>query len=364
MGERFLPLYLLALGGGIFSVGTFNFLQNLLNAFSSYPAGWLTDKLGVRRALMVFALAAITGYLLVIFSPHWSFVVIGFVIILTWSAVSLPAAMSLVSQVLPSKKRTVGVALHSLVRRFPMALGPILAGLFVDSHGDKDGVRLALYLGLGFCVLGGFVLQALLQVDKSGETKPMGDPLRLFKKMAPDLKELLVSDILIRFCEQIPYPFVILWCMKTIAKPVSGFQFGILTAVEMATAILVYLPVARMADKAGKRPFVLITFFFFSAFPFCLYFSRSMPLLIAAFILRGLKEFGEPARKALILDLCPKDQKAGMFGFYYLLRDTVVSLAALGGAFLWAQSPELNLFTATGFGLLGTLWFWLKGREV
>lgn len=364
MGERFLPLYLIALGGGIFSVGTLNFLQNLLNAFSSYPAGWLTDKLGVRRALFTFTLAAITGYLFAIFSHHWSLAVVGFVLILTWSAVSLPAAMSLVSQVLPSKKRTMGVALHSLVRRFPMALGPIIAGLLVDAHGDEKGMRLAFYVGLGLCVVGGLLLQVLLPSHPEVETKPMAQPFRLFKKMAPGLKELLVSDILIRFCEQIPYPFVILWCMRTIAHPVSGFEFGILTAVEMGTAVLVYLPIARLADQAGKRPFVLITFFFFTAFPAFLYFSRSLPLLIAAFILRGLKEFGEPARKALILDLCPADQKAGMFGFYYLLRDTVVSLAALGGAFLWAQSPEVNLFTATGFGLLGTLWFWFKGREV
>ncbi|HDZ24046.1 MAG TPA: MFS transporter, partial [Desulfobacteraceae bacterium] len=82
-----------------------------------------------------------------------------------------------------------------------------------------------------------------------------------------------------------------------------------------------------------------------------------------AFILRGLKEFGEPTRKAMIMDLAPEDLKAAMFGLYYLLRDVVVSVAAFGGAFLWQVSPLTNFLAAFGFGLLGTLVFALWGED-
>jgi len=87
-------------------------------------------------------------------------------------------------------------------------------------------------------------------------------------------------------------------------------------------------------------------------------------MLIAAFVLRGLKEFGEPTRKALIMDLAPEDRKAGVFGLYYLIRDVIVSLAAFGGAFLWRVNPSLNLLSAFAFGALGTLWFALRGRDL
>ena len=62
--------------------------------------------------------------------------------------------------------------------------------------------------------------------------------------------------------------------------------------------------------------------------------------------------------------LAPEDRKAGMFGLYYLIRDTIVSLAAFGGAFLWAIRPEVNLLAAFGFGLLGTIWFAARGRDL
>jgi len=83
-----------------------------------------------------------------------------------------------------------------------------------------------------------------------------------------------------------------------------------------------------------------------------------------AFIIRGLKEFGEPTRKSLIMDLAPDHCKAGMFGLYYLVRDVVVSLAALGGAFLWEISPVTNFLAAFGFGVIGTLGFAVFGRDV
>jgi len=95
-----------------------------------------------------------------------------------------------------------------------------------------------------------------------------------------------------------------------------------------------------------------------------LFYCRSFEWLIAAFILRGLKEFGEPTRKALIMDLSPDSCKAGMFGLYYLIRDIFVAGAALGGAFLWQISPQTNLVTAFVFGIIGTVGFALFGRDI
>src|SRR5512136_3356401 len=77
MAERFLPVYLLALGGGTLSVGLLNGLDNLLSALYSFPGGYLSDRLGYKRALVFFNLVAMSGYLIVIIFPHWLAVFIG-----------------------------------------------------------------------------------------------------------------------------------------------------------------------------------------------------------------------------------------------------------------------------------------------
>ncbi len=369
MAERFLPIYLMALGGGALSIGLLNGLDNLLSALYSFPGGYLSDRLGTKRALLVFNIIAMSGFLIVILVPSWQFVLVGAVFFLSWTAVSLPATMSLVAKVLPTNKRTMGVSMHSFVRRIPMALGPVLGGFCIGIWGEVNGVRFAFVVAFFLSFVAAILQQALIEEDAS-ETAGNGDPhtpeknpLRLFREMSPFLKRLLVSDILVRFCEQIPYAFVVVWCMKTVTSPVTAFHFGILTSIEMATALLIYIPVAYFADRTAKKPFIVTTFVFFTLFPLVLLFCQSFTWLIFAFILRGLKEFGEPTRKALIMDLAPEDRKAAMFGLYYLMRDVIVSVAAFGGAFLWQIGPNVNFLVAFSCGLSGTIAFALWGKD-
>jgi len=371
MAERFLPIYMLAIGGGALAIGLMQAMDNLLSALYAFPGGYLADRLGIKKSLLLFNLLAMAGFALVILVPSWQAALAGAVLFISWSAVSLPATMSLMYKVLPANKRTMGVSMHSLVRRIPMALGPLLGGLFIEIWGERDGVRLAFAAALVMAIVAVLLQQRMIEesparvsVADAGTLKPEKNPLKLLRLMNPAMKGLLVTDILVRFCEQIPYAFVVVWCMKVIAQPVSAVQFGMLTTIEMATAVLIYIPVACLADRGTKKPFVLITFVFFTLFPLVLLFSNSLLWLIGAFILRGLKEFGEPTRKALIMDLAPDHCKAGMFGLYYLIRDVVVAVAALGGAFLWQISPQTNLVTATVFGIIGTLGFAFFGRDM
>jgi MFS family permease len=379
LAERFLPIYIVALVTSEWLTthlpGFLNGLTNLLGALYSFPGGYLSDRLGIKRALLVFNVLAMCGFLIVILIPAWPAVFVGAVFFLSWSAVSLPATMDLVAKALPKSKRTMGVTMHSLIRRIPMAVGPVVGGAFIMKWGAVTGVRLSFVAALALAILALVLQQVLIEDDRARKAVggsgpgPEKNPLRLLREMSPALRNLLVSDILIRFCEQIPYAYVVLWCMKRPgwtggAGPVNALDFGILTSVEMATAVLIYIPVAYFADRTMKKPFVTITFVNFTLFPLLLLFCNSFWTLAGAFVVRGLKEFGEPTRKALIMDLAPEGRKAGMFGLYYLLRDVVVSVSAFGGAYLWAVSAKTNFLVAFFFGVVGTIWFALRGKDL
>jgi MFS family permease len=300
--------------------------------------------------------------------PRWQAVVAGSFLFLSWSAISLPGTMGIVSKALPKGKHVMGVTLHSLVRRFPMALGPVLGGIFIDTWGPVKGVRVAFSVAIVLALIAA-VAQQILIADSKPVRRPEWEhhPLALYRAFSPALKNLLLSDILIRFCEQIPYAYVVIWCLRPVAgyhgALVSATQFGLLTTIEMATAVVCYLPVAKYADAGNKKPFVVTTFINFAMFPLVLLFSRSFGMLVVAFVIRGLKEFGEPTRKALIMDLAQEDRKEAFFGAYYLCRDSIVSLSAFAGAFLWKTGPAANFLTAFAFGMIGAIWFAMFGRE-
>jgi MFS family permease len=162
-----------------------------------------------------------------------------------------------------------------------------------------------------------------------------------------------------------PYAYIAIWTINTAGGAgITASQFGVLTAIEMLVALLVYIPVAYFADRMRKKPFVVITFGFFTLFPLLLWFSRTFSLLVVAFIIRGLKEFGEPTRKALIMDLSPEDNKPVYFGSYYFYRDVIVTGSAVAGGFLWnSTSPSVTFIISTLFGLLGTLFFAAWGSD-
>jgi MFS family permease len=354
----FAPKYLETLGAGVFFIGLFDALQTFLGAVYAYPGGWLTDRWGQRRSLLLFNLLSLGGYVLVLLWQHWIALLFGSFLFLAWSALSLPATFSVVATSLQWQQHTMGIGIQSMVRRVPMMIGPLVGGWLVAKFGWSAGVNYSLALCLTLGSLTMLFQWCMFEPEaelRTGAKEPAGFRA-VISSFTPALRELLVSDILIRFCERIPYAFVILWAIDH--GGLSAQQFGYLVAFEMITAMVCYIPVAHLADKCGRRPFVLATFLFFTLFPVTLIWATTFGGLAVAFVVRGLKEFGEPARKALIIGEATPELRARTYGAYYLIRDCVVTSGSFLGAWLWSISPQANFIGAAVCGGIGTLWFW------
>ena len=356
----FAPKYLQTLGASIFIIGLFDALQTLLGAVYAYPGGWLTDRWGQRRSLMLFSALSLAGYAVVLVWHHWLALVLGAFLFLAWSALSLPTTFTVVATSLKAWQHTMGIGVQSMVRRVPMMLGPLAGGWLITRFGWTQGVQYALLLCSLLTLLTVALQWFMFEPGKEEQAATIEangtNFLAVVRSFTPALRELLVSDILIRFCERIPYAFVVLWAMNHVG--VNAQQFGVLIAFEMVTAMICYIPVAHLADKYGRRPFVLVTFLFFTLFPVTLVWANSFGWLALAFVVRGLKEFGEPARKTLIIGEAVPELRARTYGAYYLIRDCVVTSGSFLGAWLWSIGPRANFIGAAACGGLGTLWFW------
>ena len=363
-GERlwlgFAPKYLETLGATVFIIGMFDALQTLLGAVYAYPGGWLTDHWGQRRSLLLFNALSLAGYVLVLVWQHWMALLVGSFLFLAWSALSLPATFTVIATSLGKHQHTMGVGVQSMVRRVPMMVGPLVGGWLITRYGWEQGVHYALLgcivLSTATAVFQWFMAEPDAKTAARDARTATLSFVGVVRSFNPTLRELLVSDILIRFCERLPFAFIILWAMNH--GGVSAKQYGWLVAVEMVTAMLCYIPVAHLADKHGQRPFVLATFVFFTLFPVTLLWANSFGWLAVAFAVRGLKEFGEPARKALIIAQAVPEIRARTYGAYYLIRDCVVTTGSFLGAWLWSLSPQVNFIGAAVCGALGTFWFW------
>ena len=360
---RFVPKFLQAVGATVFVIGLYDALRTLLGAVYAYPGGVLVDLWGHRRAFIIFNLVSIVGYALVLVVPHWGAVIAGMFLFLSWTCFSLPATFSLIGATLEANRHSMGVGVQIVIKRLPIMIAPIFGGILIDRFGIINGVRIGLLASIFLSAVTILVQRQLREepIQRTQSTAAIGpksERWNLWQSLrgfSSPIRRLLLSDILIRFCERIPYAWVVIFAMDYIG--VSGEQVGVLTTIEMLAATLCIIPSSHFADKYGREPFVIITFVMFALFPISLLVSRSFSALVIAFAIRGLKEFGDTSRKALIIGYAESERRGQMIGAYYLVRDLIVSTGAILGAYLWKLGPALNFLGAAAFGVAGTIFY-------
>ncbi|HJR08129.1 MAG TPA: MFS transporter [Pyrinomonadaceae bacterium] len=356
MGEelwkKFLPKYMEALGAGTLAIGLFGTVKDFFDAIYQYPGGWLSDRLGRRRAFLSFITIASIGYLIYLLSPSWPFLFIGLAFSMAWHSMASPAVFALIGDALPKERRAMGFTVQSMLKRVPMTLAPLAGGALIARMGVLAGVRTGLALTLALACIAVVVVRAInipLAVGAPANIRGVWSSFHVA------LKKLLVSDIIIRTCEGLAEVFIILYVTNVTGIGVA--QYGALVAVQMTTAILVYIPAARIADRVGRKPFVIATFICFALFPVAVVLAKGFATLVAAFVIGGLREIGEPSRKAMIVDFAQPHLRARTVGLYYLVRSLTIAPAALVGGLLWKIAPQTPFVAAGIIGIIGTIVF-------
>src|SRR6266576_1287177 len=229
---RFVPKYLQTVGATVFVIGLYDALRTLLGAIYAYPGGLLVDLWGHRRAFLFFNLISIVGYALVLFIPHWGAVIAGMFLFLSWTCFSLPATSSLVGATLAANRYSMGVGIQMVIKRLPIMIAPIFGGILIDRFGVVPGVRIGLIISILFSAAT-ILVQRQLREEPSPKVAvaEQWNFWRSLREFNAPLRRLLLSDILVRFCERIPYAWVVIFAMDYIG--VSAKEIGVLTAVEM-----------------------------------------------------------------------------------------------------------------------------------
>lgn len=356
--KKFLPKYLEALGASVPLIGLFGTAEDFLDAIYQYPGGWIADRFGRRNAFFLFLGLACIGYLVYLFGPSWPFVFVGLAFAMAWQSMASPAIFAIIGDALPPERRAMGFSIQSILKRVPIVIAPLVGGVIITSHGIITGVRVGLIVTLVIALLTA-VLICLININR--EVHASINIFGVWKSLRSNLKRLLISDIFIRTCEGMADVLVILYVTNVLHMSMA--RFGALLAILFTTTLLIYVPAAKAADRVGRRPFIIATFCAFALYPLAVISAHDFPGLVLAFIIGGLREIGEPARKAMIVDFAEPKLRARSVGLYYLLRSMAITPAAAIGGLLWKYSPQTPFLIAGIFGIAGAFIFIATVRE-
>jgi MFS family permease len=350
-------------------VAIFAFALNLFEGVCYIGGGHLTARLGDRGSLMFFALLTISGYTLFLCFPFSRpITIVATLLILGWEPLSVPVTFTTVGSTVTQERQGMAFAIQSIQKRLPKILGPAIAGFVLDTvaarYAEPEAGRMEAmhWLVVGALVLGLISLLVQMRWMPKRKTSPPGPPAwDIVGGFDPALKRLLLAEVFTRWCDWLVREFVVLYVV--FVRGVSLTEAGLLISLQHVVALLTYLPIGRLTERAGLRPFIGLTFVFFALFPLVLAVTPT-EWLIVAFIVYGLREIGEPARKALITSRMPEAVRARGVGLYWGLRSFAICWASLAGAAVWlAFSPEVLLYAAFGLGCVGALVYATMQRQ-
>lgn len=358
--QSYVPKYLTALGASSVLVGVFASMKDLLDGLYQYPGGWAGDRFGRKRALMLFTMTAMGGYACYALAWHWGLVFVGLWFVMAWKAGAFPVTFAVIGDALPQGQRVLAFSVQSMLVRVPRVVGAPLGGLLLAALGITTGVRVAAGITLLLAAL-------VLFAQQRGYHEPAAvaafepTPMRqILARLPRTLKQLLLAECLVRFGEAIAAVFIVLYVTNVLGHSVP--TYGLLYALQQAISLVMYLPSGRLAAWTGSRLLIALSFLFFALFPLAVQWAHGLPALCLAFLVGGLKEMGEPARKAFIVDLAEPSQRGRVVGVYYTIRNLLIVPAGTIGGLLWTQTPQLPLQVAGVVGLLGLAVFWLGAK--
>jgi MFS family permease len=356
--KKFLPKYLESLGASVAAVGLFGTAEDFFDALYQYPGGWLADYWGSRRAFLTYLAVTAVGYLIYLFSPAWPYLFLGLAFVMVWQTMASPTIFATIADALPKDRHTMGFTVYSVLKRIPVVISPLVGGAIMGVVGLARGVRVGLLVTL---VLAGCAATLLLSLRLPAGARDAVKIGGIWDSFHPTLKRLLASDIVIRLCEGMADILVVLYV--TNVSRITLPEYGMLIAIQLLTSIFIYVPSAKLAERIGRKPLVVVTFLCFAFYPVAVILAHNFSGLICAFVLGGLREIGEPSRKAMIVSFAQQQLRARTVGLYYLVRSLSITPASLIGGLLWKVRPETPFVTAGIIGLLGTLLFALTVEE-
>jgi MFS family permease len=163
------------------------------------------------------------------------------------------------------------------------------------------------------------------------------------KDLTPNFKLFLLLSSLFSL-GLFSYSFLLIYVgrlnLETTFLPLFEIQI-LLYLLFTVVASLTSLPFGWLADKAGRKTVLILSFIFWAVVCFSFPFATSLTAVTALFILYGLHRGAiEPSQKALVSELSPEGYRASTLGAFQMITGLCALPASVIAGILWETSGD------------------------
>jgi len=332
-------LFILAVGGDTAQVGFVNSLRPLAGLLMFPISGYLTDRTG-RVKLIVLAgyLRALT-MLLYVFTPNWEWIALG-ALVQGFMVFQFPPTSAILADSIDPRSRGVGIATMNTLATALSMFSPYIAGIILEFHGNNQGMRILYAMFVVAQVINATLVLKFLRetsaIEKTGTRLNVLTMLKeayagipeLISKMSRSVKALGLLFGMGSIANGIAGPFWVVYATEVIG--LSNIDWGLILLLESIFKTILTIPCGVIADRYSRTK---------TLFAAVLFSLVSLPSLILAknfthvlLIRLGAGLAGAlftPSSTALMADSVPRDLRGRVMAA--MGRGSILVGAAGGG---------------------------------
>jgi len=340
------PLFVIGFPGVNMAIlGFIDGLGDAIVSISQAGSGYLSDKTGKRKLFVwlgyLFGGTSRLGYALSRIVSSWHLLVPFRVLDRSGKMRGAPRD-AIIADISTDQNRGRNFGLLRAMDNLGAVFGIITCLILVSLYG-LDFVPRLLIIASVPSLIGATIVFMLI---KERKTNKIYKGLSL-KDLTPNFKLFLFLSSLFSL-GLFSYSFLLIYVgslnLETAFLPLFEVQI-LLYLLFTVIASLTSLPFGWLADKAGRKTVLILSFVFWALVCFSFPYATSLATVAALFILYGLHKGAiEPTQKALVSELSPEGYRASTLGAFQMITGLCALPASLIAGILWTTSGNYAPF--------------------
>jgi MFS family permease len=336
-------IYIRALGATPIQLGSLNSITHLTSTILSSPLGWIQDRYSLKKYFIISIGLFTFAPLIYALAENWIFIIPAmFLTVFSWPCPTICDVS------LEKKDRATGKAVCEVVGSIPSLFAPTIAAILISFFGGLNikGIKPLYWIQFGgqvFIFI--FVFLKMKEVERPNfhsDSSFVEDFQEVFLRGIATKRWILFSTIGM-FITSLTSPFRAPFAHEI--KGADQFIIGGMATSSLIVQVLFAAPLARLADRVGRKKvfFGLIPLIWASNL--LLVFGSSKTFLLLSGLLTGFQNICSISILASIrAELVPVDCIGRWRGILSFFGGIAAIAASLIGGFIWENLGPSYIF--------------------
>lgn len=335
--QQYQSIYISELGAGPLELGYVSGIGGVAATLVTVPAGWMADRYGIRRMLLVAIALNVVGYSIFGLAGSWQETILAYSVATVAMCVGLVVCPMICGSTLKNEERVTGMQLCDTVAAIPRIVAPVVAAYLITRLGgiSVEGIRPLFWLEAVGLIMAFTIIYLRFEDPRAGASietlNPLAGLTRVFEE-GMMVKRWLIYRMVSSLPRYMAF-FVPLYAREL--KGAGSYTLGLMDTGYWLLVVLLALPIGMSADRFGRKRLIALMTPVYSTSLLILVHAPNDTALILSGALSAFLMLISVTQGAINAELVPREIHGSWFGLNGLCRGVVNIASPVLGGLIW-----------------------------